>query len=272
MPVTIPLHIPRHAFSLRERARAADIWRAFQEAAVLGSSAVGWPPPRYRDESCAFVVRRMTVVHREEARYGEEVSALTWVKDFRRGLLTTREIRLTAEGGRRLADATQEWVHVSFGWDEHGAVVLRPARAKPALLEAFPQEDLDPTPVMPDYEPHEGPTFTWDFPLWLTAMDPLNHVNHPAYVDIVDEHVSRRLMAADIDPVRLQPVAETVVYKAGLEAPGTATVSSRAIGRAAGGAVVLHHEIHAEDGTLSAQATTVRTLAGEGGDIAAAFA
>ena len=107
MPVALSLHIPRHAYSVRERARAGDIWRAFQEAAVLGSSAVGWPPPRYREEDCAFVVRRMIVLHHAECTYGEPVQARTWVKDFRRGLLTTREIRLTGTGGRRLADASQ---------------------------------------------------------------------------------------------------------------------------------------------------------------------
>ena len=89
MPVQLDLHIPRHAFSVREVARAGDIWRAFQEAAVLGSSAVGWPPPRYRQEDCAFVVRSMVVRHHAEAQYGEPVRATTWVRNFRRGLLTT---------------------------------------------------------------------------------------------------------------------------------------------------------------------------------------
>jgi acyl-CoA thioesterase FadM len=260
MPVDLDLHIPRHAFSVRERARAGDVWRAFQEAAVLGSSAVGWPPHRYRRERCAFVVRRMTVVHHREAAYGDPVHARTWVRDFRRGLLTTREIRLTS-GAEPLAAATQEWVHVSFDLRD-GEVVLKPARAARELLDAFPEEDLDPAPRLPSVqEPLEGPRQARAIPLRLTEMDPLGHVNHPAYVDLVDEHTSHLLLEAGVDPVALRPVADEVVFRAGLSAPEPAHVETWRVGRA-GAAVVLAHRILRPDGTLAAEATTVRTLEG----------
>ena len=266
MPIELPLHIPRHAFSVREVARAADIWRAFQEAAVLGSSAVGWPPPRYRREDCAFVVRRMVVVHDAEARYAEPVLGRTWVRDFRRGLLTTREIRLTGEGGRALAAASQEWVHVTFGLDADGQVVLRPSRAKKELLSAFEHEDLDEAPRLPEHEAVDGaPTHTHRIPLRLTEMDPLGHVNHPAYVDLVDEHTSVVLQAAGIDPVQLQPLAEEVRFRAGMEAPGDATVQTRLVGRTPS-ACVLHHRLLRPDGDIAAESTTVRTLAELGPD------
>lgn len=261
MPVELDLHIPRHAFSVRERARAGDIWRAFQEAAVLGSSAVGWPPPRYRREDCAFVVRKMVVVHHAEAVYGEKVQARTWVRDFRRGLLTNREIRLFGDSGRALASTSQEWVHVSFALVD-GEVVMKPARAAKHLLDAFPQEDLDATPELPAIESVlEGEEHALDIPLRLTEMDPLDHVNHPAYIDLVDEHTSTLLRARGVDPVQLQPVAEQVLFKAGMAAPGAAHVYTRVVGRLVTGACVLDHRILAPDGTLAAEATTVRTLA-----------
>lgn len=291
MPVHLDLHIPRHAFSVRERARAGDVWRAFQEAAVLGSSAVGWPPQRYRAEACAFVVRRMVVVHHAEAEYGEPVHARTWVRDFRRGLLTTREIRLHGRADRTLAASSQEWVHVSFAVRE-GQVVLKPARAQQDLLDAFPDEDHDPAPTLP--EGARGvrlpdAVHVLDIPLRLTEMDPLGHVNHPAYIDLVDEHTSRLLVAAGIDAVALQPLAEEVRFKAGLSAPGPARIETAQVGAArfapsptgwatvpgtltgpghaptdAGGvlAVILAHRIARPDGTTAAEATTVRTLAG----------
>ena len=72
MPVRVDLHLARSAFTPRDVARAGDVWRVFQEAAVAGSSAVGWPPGRYRETGTAFVVRQMTVVHHRETRFGED--------------------------------------------------------------------------------------------------------------------------------------------------------------------------------------------------------
>jgi len=265
VPVQLPLHIPRHAFSVREVARAADLWRAFQEAAVLGSSAVGWPPPRYRDEACAFVVRSMLVQHHAEARYGEPVQATTWVRNFRRGLLTTREIRLHGQEGRLLARASQEWVHVSFGVDAEGQVSLRPSRASKTLLSAFEHEEHDTAPALPAVaEPVDAPTHEHDVPLRLTEMDPLGHLNHPAYVDLVDEHTSALLHGAGVDPVQLQPLFEEVRYRAGVEAPGSVRVHTRLAGHTDDGACVLHHRIVRPDGELAAEATTIRTLADAG--------
>lgn len=264
MPVALALHVPRHAYSVRERARAGDIWRAFQEAAVLGSSAVGWPPPRYREEDCAFVVRRMVVVHHAECTYGEPVQARTWVQDFRRGLLTTREIRLTGTGGRALAEASQEWVHVRYTRRADGTLGLRPARAQPELLAAFPEEDHGPSPILPDYDGVQGaPVHHFELALRLTEMDPLGHLNHPAYVDLVDEHTSALLHAAGLDPVALQPIAEEVRFRAGIEAPGAARIQTWLAGTTPD-AVVLGHRILRPDGELAAEATTVRTLADAG--------
>lgn len=260
MPVLLDLHIPRHAFSLRERARAGDIWRACQEAAVLGSSAVGWPPLRYRAEGCAFVVRSMTCVHHTEAVYGEPVRARTWVRDFRRGLLTTREIRLSGQGGRPLADATQEWVHVLFQKDGQGGALLRPARASATLLEAFPQEHLDPAPEWgPTDRPVQGVEVTWQADLWHVRMDPLGHLNHPDYVDLADEATSRRMVSAGLDPSHLVPVAESIEFRAGLSA-GPCQVVSRVTG-VLGASVEQEHRIVRPDGALAAVAKTRRTLA-----------
>lgn len=239
---------------------------------MLGSSAVGWPPHRYRDEKCAFVVRRMTVVHENEVTYGEALEAVTWVRDFRRGLLTTREIRLTGENGRPIAAATQEWVHVTFGVDDAGRVRLRPSRATPELLASFPEESHDEAPELPHLDRRaEGPRHVTRIPLRLTEMDPLGHVNHPAYVDLVDEHTSEIMMGSGLDPVQLQPIAEQVHFRAGMEAPGAATVRTRLVGWARNHCV-LSHSVLRPDGDVAAEAITVRTLAGEGaGRLAAAL-
>lgn len=267
MPVELSLHVPRHAFSVRERARAGDLWRAFQEAAVLGSSAVGWPPHRYRVEGCAFVVRRMVTVHDSELRYGEGLRATTWVRTFARGLITHREIRLSTPDGRSVARASQEWVHVAFSAID-GAVSLRPARAPEHLRAAFDLEDHDAPPELPalsepvdagaDHAEHAAA-----LSLRLVEMDPLGHLNHPAYVDLADEATSRLMLRAGLDPVALAPIAEAVTFRAGLSAPGDALVQTRLLG-GAGEGVAIGHRFFTPDGRLAAEATTVRGLAGFG--------
>ncbi len=260
MPVELLLHVPRHAFSVRERARAGDLWRAFQEAAVLGSSAVGWPPHRYRAEGCAFIVRRMIVAHDSELRYGEGLRARTWVRTFERGLITHREIRVETPDGRPVARASQEWVHVAFSASE-GVVSLRPARAPEHLRAAFDLEDHDPAPELPPSDPLSVEAErTCTIALRLVEMDPLGHLNHPAYVDLADEATSRVARGAGVDPVRLRPVAEHVTFRAGLSAPGEVRVATRVFGRTRD-AVVLAHRFLDDAGRLAAEATTVRALA-----------
>src|SRR5688500_9449821 len=97
--------LPRSAFSPREAARAGDVWRLFQDVAVAGSIAGGWPPERYRAERTSFVVRSMIVVHHREAIYGEALVGRTWPSRFRRGLFFRRECRVASERGP-IASAT----------------------------------------------------------------------------------------------------------------------------------------------------------------------
>lgn len=244
--------LPRHAFSVRDAARAGDVWRAFQEVAVEGSTRAGWPPLRYRAQSVAFVMRTMTVVHHREALYGEPLLARTWVRRFRREMLSTREVRLDSDRGE-IASGTQEWVHVNDS--------LKPVRAAESLTQAFPVHEVegDVPATLPPFEPLEGGDHDFEFEAWWTWMDPLDHVNHPAYVDWCDEATSRIMAAEGLAPVQLRPVAERVTYSRGVVAGQRVRVSTRRIGRI-GEAVVLSHEVRADD-HLCAKITTIRDLA-----------
>lgn len=252
------VHLPRHAFSARDAARAGDVWRAFQEVAVEASTAVGWPPSRYRDEGAAFIVRSMLVVHHDEARYGEKLAGRTWVSRMRREMFSTRELRIESPRGP-IASARQEWVHVSGS--------LEPTRGSAALLLAFPAEGDragDEGPVLPvAATPHATHTpHVFELQAFWTWMDPLDHANHPAYLDWCDEATSRALAAASIAPVRLVPVAEEVTFKSGVVAGDEVRVETSVRGITAGNDVVLAHRIFAGK-QLSATATTVRRIVGE---------
>lgn len=251
------VHLPRHAFSARDAARAGDVWRAFQEIAVEASTKVGWPPSRYVDEGAAFIVRSMLVVHHAEPRYGEPLTGRTWVSRMRREMFSTRECRIASARGP-IACARQEWVHVSS--------TLEPTRGSAALLAAFPAEGDrdDEGPVLPvvvdAHAAHEPHVFELD--AFWTWMDPLDHANHPAYLDWCDEAISRALAAAGIAPLRLVPVAEEVAFKSGVVGGQRVRVETTVRGLTASRDVVLSHRLLV--GTqLSSTATTVRRLLGE---------
>ncbi|NOY90805.1 MAG: hypothetical protein GXP55_06295 [Deltaproteobacteria bacterium] len=245
-----PLRIPRQAFSARNAARAGDVWRAFQEVALEGSTRAGWPPMRYREGDTAFVVRSMVVVHHAEATYGEELSARTWIRRMRRGTLCTRELRLESARGP-LATATQEWVHVG--------PERKPMRARPELVAAFPEREDGTTATLPEWRPTRGPTTYFSFDVWYTWMDPLDHVNHPAYLDFCDEATSRALVDAGLSPLSLAPVAEKLTFRSGAVAGERLVVSTTPCGVIGDQVVVLSHELRVGD-RLCADGLTLRRL------------
>lgn len=252
-PTTVALSLPRHAVSPRQVARAGDIWRMMQEAAVQASSAAGWPPERYVTEGIGFIVYEMAVRHHRELTYGEWLQASTWVRDFRRGVLSKREVRLEGRGGP-VASATQHWAHV--GAD------LKPRRASPELLSSFePLDRDDPEIVLPELAEsiEDGPVTTLSFGVWHTWMDPLGHVNHPHYVDFCDEATARLVAERGIDPQQMVSVFDHVSWKGGAVATDQLVVHSRVTGQCEG-AWMLEHQITKSDGSRVAEAHTLRRL------------
>lgn len=216
---------PRHAFGPTDRARAGHVWRAFQETAVRASTHAGYSPERYREEGIAFVVRTMSVLHHEPIRYGPVHTVATWVRRMRRRMLCTRELRMFQDG-KLAVSATQEWVHVS----ESGGVI-KPMRGSDELCSSFEAIDegvsvelttnnttpalrtLEPMPVVP----------------WHSWMDPLGHVNHPTYLDFIDEALFREAKTAGRPPHTLLPLCEKLTYFSGLSAGDKALVTTEVL-------------------------------------------
>lgn len=262
----IPLMLSRHCFTPRDVARAGDIWRSLQDAALIGSSRVGWPPSKYRSEGIAFIVRTMTVVHNREIHYGEPVRGETWVSEFRRRIITPRQIVLYA-GDEPVVWATQEWVHVRERIREGGG--LAPARASEELIACFAPVPEGPVAVLPEWTEADGPTHRFAFRVWHTDMDPLAHANHPLYLDWCDEANSRVLASKAIDPQRLAPVAEWVKWRQAVMSDDHIEVRTTRMGRTAAGAAVLKHDLVKLGDTevLAAEAITIRDLVDEPGGL-----
>jgi len=229
------LALSRDAFDPREVARPGDLWRAFQDLAVFGSSKAGWPPPRYVEEGVSFIVRAMTVVHHRPTSHGEALRGATWPSGFERGIFFRRECRIRGEAGP-VASATQDWVHVSAD--------VKLVKASDALVAAFPIEAREGRIDLPAREAIEGaPTHAFELEVWHGWMDPLGHVNHPRYVDWADEGLARAVAAAGLDPQAVRAHAEAARYRAGTVAGDRVRVATRLIGRADDGAAVFEHDM-----------------------------
>lgn len=212
------MRIPRHACTPRDTARAGDLWRIVQDAAVDDAADRGWPPERFRAMGTGFVVREMRAIHLREARYGEDLAVSTQIADHRRAVLMRRDTQIAG-----VMNATADWVHIG----PDGA----PGGGSPELIAAFPiHPDAGSGPALPEFPPTGSalgtaamPSFT--FSPWWTEMDPLGHTNHPRYVDWADEVLARALHAAGLDPVGVVPVADRVRFRLGARASDTVTIT-----------------------------------------------
>lgn len=255
--LSMSLDLPRHAASPRNVARAGDLWRLAQEAAVRASTDAGWPPERYLQEGTGFVVYEVVARHSREVRHGETLTARTWIRDVRRRMLSRREVRLDDAQGERVFATTQHWVHV--------ATDLRPRRASDAMVAAFPPVEVDDPEVVLDEIAPSPPLGerTFSFEVWHTWIDPNRHVNHPTYVDFCDEAIGRIAAEAGADPQGLVPLAERVAWKSGAVGGDRITVQTQWY--AAGDAVRFEQEHRLADGTLLARATAIRRHAERNG-------
>ena len=242
--------LPRHAFGPRELPRAGHVWRMLQEVAIEGSTQLGWPPARYVEAQAGFVVRTMTVRHLDPVAFGDRLHATTWVSNVRRELFTRREIRVEGPRGPAVV-ATQDWVHVAVP-------SLAPTRACKELVDALVVMEREPPVRLPEPRAEaSGPPERFDVQAWYTWMDPLAHANHPAYVDWVDEALSRRMHAARLDPHTLHPVAERLTFRSGVVAGDRVVVHTQLVG-VDGPDAFVRARITDRDGKPHAEGTFVR--------------
>jgi acyl-CoA thioesterase FadM len=251
---------PRRAVDPRGFVWSAEIWRLAQEAAVQGTVSLGWSPERLRAEGRAFVVSDMTVQHRRRVAYGERIRARTWIASARRGTLFTREIRLWSPQGP-VAAVSQRWAHVA--WDGPDAVRVCPAA--PELLAAMsPVEGLgglDAVKVPAVQREAGGARFGRTVQVWHTWMDPIGHVNHPAYLDFLEETLCDWVYARGGDPQRIEPISERIRFRQAATAPQEIRAELELVGRTSSGALVFDGRVHRPaDGAELVRSTLVREV------------
>jgi acyl-ACP thioesterase len=186
------------------RMRAAALLRHAQDVAWLHSERLEYGRSWYETRGVGWVVRGIDLLIDQPPHSNEVITATTSLAGFRH-VMARRRTRLFAASGRVVADAAIDWVMT----DADG----RPSRF-PAEFEAF-VERVGATflPIkIPASPPEEASGNTIEVPLRTSDIDPLGHVNHAAWLEIIEEALAiaaPEQLAAGRRRIRLEYLAVT---------------------------------------------------------------
>jgi acyl-CoA thioester hydrolase len=154
-----------------------------QEAAIEASAALGFGADWYRAHDVAWVVRRLTVRYHAQVTYGDEIDVVTWVSKMR-GVRSYREYDLKlVRTGARVARGRAEWVYI----DRKTNQPTRYPEAWTTIFTAASEvEELGVRMTNPliTEAPHRYVTRRR---VQFHELDPLQHVNHAAYLHWIGE-------------------------------------------------------------------------------------
>lgn len=186
------------------RMRAAALLRHAQDVAWPHSERLEYGRAWYEARGVGWVVRGIDLLIDQPPHSNEVITATTSLAGFRH-VMARRHTRLFTANGRVIADAAIDWVMT----DAEG----RPSRF-PAEFEAF-VERVGATflPIKIPATPPDGVvTHTVEIPLRTSDIDPLGHVNHAAWLEIVEEALAAAApeqLAATRRRIRLEYLAVT---------------------------------------------------------------
>jgi len=186
------------------RMRAASLLRHAQDVAWLHSERLEYGRAWYEARGVGWVVRGIDLLIDQPPHSNEVITATTSLAGFRH-VMARRHTRLFTASGRVIADAAIDWVMT----DAEG----RPSRF-PAEFEAF-VERVGATflPIkIPAIPPDGVSTHSAEITLRTSDIDPLGHVNHAAWLEIVEEALAAAApeqLAAARRRIRLEYLAVT---------------------------------------------------------------
>ena len=159
--------------------RAAAVLRHAQDLAWQHSETLEYGRSWYESRGVGWVVRSVDLLIDQPPHSNEVITATTSLAGFRH-VMARRHTRLFTAGGRVIADAAIDWVMT----DTEG----RPSRF-PAEFEAFVQRvGATFLPIkIPAALPEGTSTRTVEIPLRTSDIDPLGHVNHAAWLEVIEE-------------------------------------------------------------------------------------
>jgi len=190
--------------------RAAAHLQLFQEIAFGHSAACGFPLTWYEARRLFWVTRRVHLVIHARAQYGDVLTYTTRLAGARR-VMARRINTATRTSDRALVAAcTTDWV-----FTRDGAVA---ARIDAGLVAAFPAMRRPVAPIALDDPAPPPAAVPASVRIRAGDLDGVGHVNHPVYVDLLDDAVIR---AGGRESVAAHPRTYEVQYHAAIQ-PGDA--------------------------------------------------
>jgi len=187
------------------RMRAAAILRHAQDAAWLHSERLEYGRSWYEARGVGWVVRGIDLLIDHPPLSNEPITVTTSLAGFRH-VMARRHTRLFTSSGRVIADAAIDWVMT----DRDG----RPSRF-PQEFEAFVQRvgaTFLPIKIPATHTSTPSSSQLVAIPLRTSDIDPLGHVNHAAWLEVVEEALALAApeqLAAERRRIRLEYLAVT---------------------------------------------------------------
>ena len=186
------------------RMRAAAVLRHAQDIAWRHSERLEYGRAWYEARGVGWVVRGIDLLVDRPPHSNESITGTTSLAGFRH-VMARRHTRLFASSGRVIADAAIDWVMT----DAAGRPTRFPAEFEPFVARVgatFLPMKLPSAPL------DGGGVRTVEVPLRTSDIDPLGHVNHAAWLEIVEEAVAvvaPDQLAAPRRRIRLEYLAVT---------------------------------------------------------------
>ncbi len=223
----------------------------FEEAAYHASKNAGFGPDEYVALGTAWVVRELDLEFLADARFGEQVTIETWVSDFRRVRSHREYLARRARDGVLLARQRVDWVYL----DRASGLPRRTPADMAARFEPFGE------PVLKDFH---APKFSGDgAPRFETTrrvqafeIDEMRIVNHPHYVNWIQEHLREALAARGGNADALKNARHFFEFKQPARRGDVVTLCSDAAN--VDGALIWRHEIKRGETRLVESYTRLR--------------
>ena len=162
-----------------------SLLRLLQEAAVAHSEQIGQGSRELVDSGSVWVLNKMAVVIDRLPRYREPVRVVTWHKGHR-GFRAYRDFAVFA-GSTRIAAAASLWVYFDLATKRLQRIPAELGAAYTVETDDAGGGDLD------AWKPAEaaGGGLAVSFTTRSSDFDPLGHVNHTVYFDMLETLAER---------------------------------------------------------------------------------
>lgn len=178
----------------------AEYANYMQEAAIRVTSSFGFTPEWYLANGTGWFMRKLEIRYFAQARYGDEIEAVTWLSRFRRSIANREYLLTRVSDGAKVARGRAMWIYVNR--ETQKPIKFPPEMNEKLLATNEPLEDLGIR--VPKPAPTENSfRYISRRRVQVREIDTWHHVNHVVYLKWIEQ--------AYFDALRFagHPVSET---------------------------------------------------------------